>query len=120
MPYTVYKLIHLSAILFLFTTAGGVALYVANGGTRENNVANRWVSAIHGLTLVLILISGFGLVARIGTGFELWVWAKFALWFILGSLALLPLRRPNLGYLFFFLIPLLGGLAASLAIFKPF
>ncbi len=120
MPYTVYKLIHLIAILFLFTTAGGVALYVANGGKRENNVAGRWVSMIHGLTLVLILVSGFGLVARIGTGFELWVWAKFALWFVIGSLALLPLRKTGLGHGFFYLIPLLGSLAAFLAVFKPF
>lgn len=120
MPYTVYKLIHLTAILFLFTTAGGIALYVANGGTKENNVARKWVAAIHALTLVLIVVSGFGLVAKIGTGFELWVWAKFALWFIIGSLALLPLRKPNLGYRFFLLFPLLGALAASLAVFKPF
>jgi hypothetical protein len=120
MPYTVYKLIHLTGILFLFATAGGVALYIANGGTRENNVAGRWVSAIHGLTLVLILVSGFGLVARIGTGFEPWVWTKLGLWFIIGSFALLPLRKPNLGYRFFLLFPLLGALAASMAIFKPF
>ncbi len=120
MPYTVYKLIHVTSILFLFATAGGVALYVANGGTREGNVARKWVSAIHGLALVLIVISGFGLVARLGTGFQLWVWAKFALWFIIGSLALLPLSKPHLGYRLFFLIPFLGGLAAYLAIFKPF
>ncbi len=120
MPYTVYKLIHLVAILFLFTTAGGVALYAANGGTIENNVARKWVGAIHGLTLVLILVSGFGLVAKIGTGFEVWVWVKFALWFLIGSLALLPLRKPHLGYRFVVLIPVLGALAAFVAVFKPF
>jgi len=120
MPYTVYKVIHLASILFLFTISGGVALYAANGGTREKNVAKRLVSAIHGLTLVLILVSGFGLIARLGTGFEIWVWAKFSIWFVIGSIALLPLRRPHLGYLFLFLIPTLGALSAFMAIFKPF
>jgi hypothetical protein len=119
MPYTVYKLIHLASILFLFTIAGGVALYAANGGTREKNVAKRLVSVIHGLTLVLILVSGFGLIARLGSGFELWVWIKFAIWFAIGSIALLPLRRPHLGYPFLFLIPILGALSAFMAIFKP-
>ena len=120
MPYTLYKLIHVASILFLFTTAGGVALYVANGGTKENNIARKWVAAIHGLTLVLILVSGFGLVARLGTGFQTWVWVKFALWFVIGSFALLPLRKTHLGYRFFFLIPLLGAVAAFFAIYKPF
>lgn len=120
MPYTVYKLIHIIGILFLFTTAGGVALYAANGGKKDENVARTWVAVIHGLTLVVILISGFGLVAKIGTGFQMWVWAKFALWFVIGSCALLPLRRTEFGYRLFFLIPLLGALAAFLAIFKPF
>ena len=118
MPYTVYKLIHLASILFLFTAAGGVALYAANGGNRESNVAGRWVSAIHGVTLVLILISGFGLVARLGTGFQLWVWVKFALWFVIGSIALLPLRKPHLGFRWFLLIPLLGAISAYMAVFK--
>lgn len=119
MPYTTYKIIHLAAILFLFATAGGVALYAANGGTREQNVLKRWVGVLHGLTLTLILISGFGLVARLGTGFQAWVWVKFALWFVIGSIALMPLRRPRLGYWFFFLIPALGALSAFMAIFKP-
>ncbi len=120
MSYTLYKLIHIIAILFLFTTAGGVALYAANGGTKDDNVAKKWVGAIHGVTLVLILISGFGLVAKIGTGFQAWVWVKFAVWFVVGSLALLPLRKPHYGYRFFFLIPVLGALAAFMAVFKPF
>ena len=120
MSYSAYKLIHIIGILFLFTTAGGVALYVANGGTKANNVARKWVAVIHGLTLVIILVSGFGLVATIGTGFAGWVWAKFLLWFLIGSFALLPLRKQNLGFPFFFLIPALGAISAFLAIFKPF
>lgn len=120
MSYSAYKLIHVIGIIFLFTTAGGVALFAANGGTKESNVARKAVAAIHGLTLVVLLISGFGLVARLGTGFQGWVWAKFALWFVIGSFALLPLRKPELGLRFFYFVPLLGAVAAFLALFKPF
>lgn len=120
MSYLAYKLIHLIGILFLFTTAGGVALYMANGGSRENNVARKWVSAIHGITLVLIIISGFGLIARLGTGFQTWFWVKLAIWFVIGSLALLPLRKPHLGLRLFLLLPLLGAFAAYVALYKPF
>ena len=120
MPYTVYKLIHIASILFLFTTVGGVALYAANGGTKASNIGRRWVSVIHGLTLMFILVSGFGLVARLGTGFEPWVWAKVALWLVIGGIALMPLRKQALGLPFLVIMPLLGALAAFLAIFKPF
>ena len=120
MPYEAYKLIHVAGILFLFTTLGGVALYAANGGTKENNVGRKWVAALHGLTLVTIFISGFGLVARIGTGFQPWVWMKVGLWFLIGTIALMPLRRQHLGLPFFIGLPLLGAIAAFLAIFKPF
>lgn len=120
MSYTAYKLIHIIGILFLFTAAGGVALYAANGGTKGNNVGRVWVSAIHGLTLVLILVSGFGLVARLGTGFQAWVWAKVALWFVIGGIALMPLRKQSLGLPFLVGLPLLGAVAAFLALFKPF
>ncbi len=120
MSYLTYKFLHLAGILVLFVTAGGVALYAANGGTKEGNTARAWVSVLHGLSLVVILVSGFGLVARIESGFAPWVWAKFALWFVLGSFALLPLRRQSLGMPFYFLVPALGMVAAYLALFKPF
>ncbi len=120
MSYTAYKLIHIVGILFLFTAAGGVALYAANGGTKEGNVGRVWVSAIHGLSLALIFISGFGLVARLGTGFQPWVWAKVALWLVIGGVALMPLRKQSLGLPYLVLFPLLGAVAAFLALFKPF
>lgn len=118
--YFVFKLVHLIGIFFLITTAGGVALYAANGGNKEDNVGRTWVAAVHGISLMVIVITGFGLVANVQTGFQPWVWAKFALWFLIGSFALMPLRRPKLAVPFYFLIPLLGGVAAWLALFKPF
>ncbi|MFQ5527147.1 MAG: hypothetical protein ACE5GX_12905 [Thermoanaerobaculia bacterium] len=119
MSYAAYKLIHIASILFLFTTIGGVALYGANGGTKQNNVGRIWVAAIHGLTLAFIFISGFGLIAKIGTGFQAWVWAKVALWFVIGGIAMLPLRKQSLGLPYLVVMPLLGAVAAFLALFKP-
>ena len=115
MSYLAYKLIHIVGILFLFTTIGGVALYAANGGTKEKNVGRLWVAVIHGLALAFIFISGFGLIARLGTGFQAWVWAKVALWFLIGALALAPLRKQSLGLPYLVIMPLLGAIAEQVA-----
>ena len=47
-----YKVLHILAILFLFTVGGGVALYAANGGTKEGNKASGLIgSALDGQSL---------------------------------------------------------------------
>ena len=116
-----YKFFHVVAILTLFTVAGGTALYVANGGDKEGNQARGLVGILHGLALVIVLVSGFGLLARLGLGFDsLWVWGKLALWLAFGVLVTLPYRYPALGKPFLWLLPVVGAVAAYLALYKPF
>ena len=62
--------------------------------------------------LLLILLTGLGLVARNGLGFPLWVWLKVAIWLAMGACVVLIKRAPGLRGPLFFLLPLLGGLAA--------
>jgi hypothetical protein len=121
MPYETYKIIHVLSAFFLFAVAGGVALFTANGGTKENNSLRKLAGILHGLALVGLLVAGFGLLARLGIGsIPGWVFAKLVLWLLLGGILTLPYKKPELGKLFFWLIPLLGGVAAVLAIYKPF
>lgn len=116
-----YKFFHIVAILTLFTVAGGTALYVANGGDKAGNRARSLVGVLHGLALVVALISGFGLLARLQLGFDsLWIWGKLLLWLAFGVLVTLPYRYPSLGKPFLWILPLLGALAAYLALYKPF
>ncbi len=121
MSYETYKLIHLISGFLLFSIAGGVALYAANGGDKAGNTLRKLVGILHGIALLGILVAGFGLLARLGIGgIPGWVWAKLVVWLVIGGIATLPYKRPQLGKVFLWLVPLLGGVAAWLAVAKPF
>lgn len=124
MSYETYKVIHLIGAFLLLATAGGVALHAANGGTRENNTLRKLVGALHGVALLILLVAGFGLLAKLGIKhdwiFPGWVWTKLVIWVVFAIIATLPYRKPELARLFLWLLPLLGGVSAYLAIFKPF
>ncbi|MDH3744057.1 MAG: hypothetical protein OES47_03025 [Acidobacteriota bacterium] len=115
-----YKVLHILAILFLFTVGGGVALYAANGGSKEGNKASGLISALHGLGLLVALVSGFGMWAKLGVAFSGWLAAKITLWFVIGLLVLLPYRKPEWSKPLLVLLPILGAIAAYLALYKPF
>jgi hypothetical protein len=121
-PYEAYKVLHLLSVMLLFLCLGGLAIYVAGGGTRAANPNRRLLAALHGSATFLVLLGGFGLLARLGLahgGFPLWVWIKLAVWLILGLAILLPYRRPDLGRPLFLLCPILGLVAAWAAVYKP-
>jgi hypothetical protein len=81
------------------------------------------VSAGHGIGLFLVLLGGFGMLARlelVSGGLPGWVWAKLAIWLTLGGLMVLPYRRPQFARAVFLAVPTLGLIAALLALTKPF
>ncbi len=122
--YQAYKVIHLIGIFLTLAALAGLALAAANGATRQTNAATRMIAVSHGLGLFIILVGGFGLLARLGvihgSAFPGWVWGKLAIWLVIGALVAVPYRRPQLARLVFLAVPVLGGLAAWLAIYKPF
>jgi len=80
MPYAAYKVLHVFSVILTLTVLGGLALHAANGGSRESNRAGRLSGILHGLGLLLILISGFGLLARLELGgIPPWVWCKLSI-----------------------------------------
>jgi hypothetical protein len=122
--FLTYRLIHFVGILLLFLALGGLSLHAANGGTRTSNRARALVAATHGLGLFIILLGGFGMLARLGimhgAGFPGWIWTKLGIWLLLGVLMMVPYRKPEWGRVLWFVIPVLGGVAAYMAIYKPF
>jgi len=123
MSYEFYKVLHVLGILLLFVALGGVTLHAWNGGTKEGNQGRRAAAAMHGLGLFLILLAGFGMLARRGfieSGLPGWAWAKLAVWLVAGGIFFLPYRRPQSAKRLYPLLPLLGLVAAYLAVFKPF
>jgi len=116
--YLTYKILHLVAIFFLLTSLGSMAVLGRNGDARWKKLAG----IVHGVTIVAILVAGFGLLARLGHlgSIPTWAYLKIGLWVLL-AVAVVPLRRrPEWGAALWLMLPALGGVAAWLAIVKPF
>lgn len=122
MPLELYRALHFLGLFMVFTALGALALHAANGGTRESNTARGLVGALHGVGLLLVLVAGFGMLAKRGMtdGVPGWAWAKLGIWFLLGAAAALPVRRPSLGRPMLVLVPLLGLVAVLLVLYRPF
>jgi hypothetical protein len=116
MSYLFYKILHLFAVLLLFTSLGTLA-----GAARDERL-RRLAGVAHGVSLAIILVAGFGLLARLGLFGSIpgWAWLKIGLWLLLGLLVLPLRRRPEWTAWLWPMIPIVGGLAAWLAVQKPF
>ena len=118
MSYDFYKIVHVFSVLLLFTSLGTLAASARSDSDRLLRLAG----IAHGIALALIFIAGFGLMARLGMfgAIPVWAWLKIGLWLLLG-LIVLPLRRkPEWSTALWLALPVIGGLAAWLAIHKPF
>lgn len=122
LSFQFYNLVHIVGIILLMAALGGIALTAVESG--ERSPWNRKVSAIsHGLGLFLVLLGGFGMMARMGithgVSWPGWVWVKAGVWVLLGAAIVLPRRFPASAKPVLLLLPVLGGLAAYMAIYKP-
>ena len=122
-PYASYKLVHLFGIILTFVMLGAITLHAATGAAKSTNPLRRSVTALHGVGAFLILLGGFGMLARLGvmhsSGFPGWLWVKIGVWVVVAALVILPYRKPSLARPLLFVLPLLGVLAAYMAIYKP-
>lgn len=120
LSYQFYLVLHLVGIFLILVPLGGIALHTINGGTRDYQ-ARKWAAITHGIGLLIALVGGFGLLARLGIvrGWPAWVWVKLVIWFALGAFPILLYRARALSKLWWFLIVFLAGLAAYMAVFKP-
>lgn len=120
--YAVYKIIHLSGVLMVFLSLGGVATSAINGNGK-NHAWRKPLAITHGIGLLLSLVGGFGLLARLGivhNGLPGWVIAKLGIWFFFAAMAGVVVRKPNIAKPIWLLTIFLGAAAAYLAGAKPF
>ncbi len=119
-PRDVYEIIHILGIALVFTSLGGATL--AATGTPAPG-ARRLATITHGLGAFLILLGGFGMLARIGFKhggmFPGWLLGKIAIWLVLSLVVLLPYRKPSWGKPVFVLAPVMAAMAVYLALYKP-
>ena len=124
MTYSVYKVIHLFGVFLVLVVLAAMATHAESGASKEEHRGRKTFLVAHGAGLFLILLGGFGMVAKLGMDqgqlVSGWIFGKILIWLVAGGLLTLPHRRPGLARPLLFLLPVLGIAAASLAIFKPF
>jgi hypothetical protein len=125
-PYTTYKVVHyLGVFLLLAALSATLARAAALSGDRGDTPDpwRRRLFGVHGAALFLILLGGFGMLARLevteGLSLPAWIWAKLAIWVVLGGLVAAR-RVPRFATPALLAVPLLAACAGWIALYKPF
>jgi hypothetical protein len=118
-PFAAYKSLHIFGAFLLFTSLGGlVALQLV---ARESVPAalRRLLGALHGTSLLILLVAGFGMMARLGIMIQWppWIFIKIVIWLALGGVIVLQRRLGAWNRAMFVALPLLGLLAALAAVY---
>lgn len=119
MTYEFYKVLHFCALILTFTSLIGsfsLRYFVTSETDLTKNMTKKF-SMGHGIGLTLVLISGFGLAARLGYLSDLpgWIYGKIALWLIAGGMVALVKRKKLsalITYLIIISLPMIGSILA--------
>lgn len=122
MSYEFYKTLHIIGLACLLMGFGlGLAYFLLakNGAPRSLRI---WTFALHGTGLTIMIVAGFGLLARLNMMGDLpgWVYGKLVIWLVLALMISLVKRRPQWFPGLAIVIVALVGYAAKLAITKSF
>ncbi|MDP6112642.1 MAG: hypothetical protein QGF00_22505 [Planctomycetota bacterium] len=120
MPPEVYRFLHLAGVLVVFLCTGGLVIPTMMGPSENDRGGRRLATVCLGIAMFIVLVTGFGLIARLQYGFQGWVIAKMIIWFLIGWLLIFIRRRPRLGKQVWFVMIALAAVAAYIAGFKPF
>jgi len=113
MPYELYLVLHIAGLAAMFAALGAAAL------APESD--RKLVAATHGTGLLIVLVSGFGMHAKLGLeGMPGWFLAKLLIWLVFGGLIAVARRAEGARLAVWGALPLLGAVAAWLAVTKPF
>lgn len=96
------------------------ALLARSLAKSENKSVKKLGSITSGIGLILILVAGFGLIAKMGYSMTTpWILVKLVVWLILGGLIALINRLPGLAWLLWWVLIALGGVAAYMVYARP-
>lgn len=124
MSLETYKVLHLFGIFLTLASLGANLGHAMSGGDRASNRVRGLMAAGHGIGLLLVLVAGFGMLAKLGMSapgdWGGWVHAKLTIWVLLGGAVALVYRGAAIARALWVLIPVLAALAGWLALAKPF
>lgn len=116
--YAAYKVVHYLGIFMMVTALAAAFARSAQGGTEADPWKKR-LSMVHGIAMFLVLLGGFGMLARLDAGFPGWIMAKLGIWVVFGGI--MAARKSAFGSArALVLVPLLAVLAGWIAYAKPF
>lgn len=120
MSYFAYKWIHLVGVFMVLVSFG--SLVVVHSLAPSDEKWRRLGAITNGIGLVVVLVAGFGLMARLGlsTAFPVWLLLKLLIWLLFGVLMMVASRRSELAGVLWWSSLILAALAAYLALYKPF
>ena len=117
-----YKILHLLGVMMVYMAYGAALQSATQGTTLDAPVERKRRGMIHGIGLAIVLVGGFGMLARLGSSwpFAPWVFIKLASWLALGGLIMWARKQPERAGMIFWLCLFLGGVAVWAALYKPF
>jgi hypothetical protein len=121
MSYEFYKVLHLTGVILTFSGLIGL-LTVRMSGTALEGKTKTLVFISHGLGLLMALVGGFGLLARLGMAQSMphWVYVKLVIWLFLGGAISVVKRKGHMGWPLYGVLIALFVVASYLAVSKPF
>lgn len=125
MSQAFYNLLHIIGLILLVQSLAAVVYYRmtrASDHDPDPNPNRKMLSIMHGTGMLLMLVSGFGMLAHLGmsAGMPNWIYGKLVIWLILGASIAFVNRGKGSPMLWWTLIVVLGGVAAWMGIMKPF
>ncbi len=118
MSPTIYHILHFIGIVMLFLGYGAL-LGRSMAGSDDARV-KKLGSITSGIGLLLIIVAGFGMIAKMHVPMEGWLIVKIVIWVALGGLTALINRKPALAGALWWGLIALGGLAAVMVYARPF
>jgi hypothetical protein len=120
MDYPTFRIIHLTGLTL---TVMGLAGVLASRAASEAVFKKRWIfHASHGVGMLLLVVSGFGLAGLLGLMHPVpgWLKGKLVIWLLAGGAMVLATRLSRFAGVVLIFIAALVLAAAWLAISKPF
>ena len=116
MSHSTYLIVHLAGLLLLALSIGGMVVQKSSSGSPDG----KQMKVLHGVGLFLLLLGGFGMLARLSIGwpFPVWIFIKLAIWLAMGAF---PVFLPKLKAGSAWIVAILLILTAiAMGVVKPF
>lgn len=119
--HSLYLNLHLFGIFLTIASLMGLAMAALMGRHLLSKGLRIALASGHGVGVFLILLGGFGLLARLGIhgDWPLWIKLKLGMWGVFALLTIVVKRLPFAAKASWLLLPALAAMAAWVAIYKP-